>query len=226
MKVGVFHLKCTLWIATSQNCLCHSFSSFPSALNHRFSLVQILCRFEFVVFKRVLWLSVLEDMKRLPHECHIISCECNLSHICHLSHFQTSSCFTYFISLTKYSIVHMPLLSIRRRCLPRAVPWGICHGEDWTDESGKQNGWHLSQMYQKQYFRKQDTDLSPVPSSGSRQYADDLWWFEEIGWSWYVRGCWHIFILLHSTLVMVLRFYENSKDIGLLHLRSLPVAST
>ena len=33
---------------------------------------------------------------------------------------------------------------------------------------------HLSQMYQKQYLRKQDTDLSPVPSSGSRQYADDL----------------------------------------------------
>ena len=152
MKVGVFHLKCTLWIATSQNCLCHSFSSFPSALNHRFSLVQIMCRVEFVVFKRVLWLSVLEDMKRLPHECHIISCECNLSHIFHFSHFQTSSCFTYFISLTKYSIVHMPLLSIRRRCLPRAVPWGICHGEDWTDESGKQNGWHLSQMYQKQYL--------------------------------------------------------------------------
>lgn len=33
---------------------CHSFFSLPSALNYRFSPVQNLYRFEFVVFKRVL----------------------------------------------------------------------------------------------------------------------------------------------------------------------------
>ena len=35
-------------------CPCHSFFSLPSALNYRFSPVQNLYRFEFVVFKRVL----------------------------------------------------------------------------------------------------------------------------------------------------------------------------
>lgn len=38
-------------------------------MNHRNSPVQNLYRFEFVVFKKVLWLSVLEDTKRLPHAC-------------------------------------------------------------------------------------------------------------------------------------------------------------
>ena len=42
-------------------------------MNHRFSLVQNLYRFEFVVFKIVLWLSVLGDMKSLPHACHMNS---------------------------------------------------------------------------------------------------------------------------------------------------------
>ena len=51
-------------------CPCHSFFSLPSALNYRFSPVQNLYRFEFVVFKRVLQLSVLGDIKRLPHACH------------------------------------------------------------------------------------------------------------------------------------------------------------
>ena len=78
---GTFHQKCALWITTSQNCQnifinnlktifcpCHSFFSLPSALNYRFSPVQNLYRFEFIVFKRVLWLSVLVDTKRFPHE--------------------------------------------------------------------------------------------------------------------------------------------------------------
>ena len=54
-------------------CPCHSFFSLPSALNYRFSPVQNLYRFEFVVFKRVLWLSVLGYIKRLPHACHMNS---------------------------------------------------------------------------------------------------------------------------------------------------------
>ena len=37
----------------------------------RLSSVQNLYRFEFVVFKRVLWLSVLGDTKRLPHACYM-----------------------------------------------------------------------------------------------------------------------------------------------------------
>ena len=39
----------------------------------RLSSVQNLYRFEFVVFKRVLWLNVLGDIKRLPHACHMNS---------------------------------------------------------------------------------------------------------------------------------------------------------
>ena len=45
------------------------FFSLSNALNYRFSPVQNLYRFEFVVFKRVLWLSVLGDIKWLPHAC-------------------------------------------------------------------------------------------------------------------------------------------------------------
>ena len=52
-------------------CPCHSFFSLPNALNHRFSCVQNLYRFESVVFKRVLWFSVLGYTKRLPHACHM-----------------------------------------------------------------------------------------------------------------------------------------------------------
>ena len=78
---GTFHQKCALWIATSQNCPfffinnlktafcpCHSFFSLSSALNYSFSPVQNLYRFEFIVFKKVLWLNVLGYVKRLPHE--------------------------------------------------------------------------------------------------------------------------------------------------------------
>ena len=78
---GTFHQKCALWIATSQNCPfffinnlktafcpCHSFFSLPSALNYSFSPVQNLYRFEFIVFKKVLWLNVLGYTKRLPHD--------------------------------------------------------------------------------------------------------------------------------------------------------------
>ena len=78
---GTFHQKCALWIATSQNCPiffinnlktafcpCHSFFSLPSALNYSFSPVQNLYRFEFIVFKKVLWLNVLGYIKRLPHQ--------------------------------------------------------------------------------------------------------------------------------------------------------------
>ena len=78
---GTFHQKCALWIATSQNCPfffinnlktafcpCHSFFSLPSALNYSFSPVQNLYRFEFIIFKKVLWLNVLGYTKRLPHD--------------------------------------------------------------------------------------------------------------------------------------------------------------
>ena len=78
---GTFHQKCALLIATSQNCPfffinnlktafcpCHSFFSLPSALNYSFSPVQNLYRFEFIVFKKVLWLNVLGYTKRLPHD--------------------------------------------------------------------------------------------------------------------------------------------------------------
>ena len=81
MKVVLIIKKCGLRIAISQNrrnifinnlkttsYSCHSFFSLPSALNYKFSPVQNLYRFEFVVFKRVLWLSVLGDTKKLPHE--------------------------------------------------------------------------------------------------------------------------------------------------------------
>lgn len=83
---GTYYQKCALWIAISQNYQnifinnlkttfypCHSFFSLPSALNYRFSPVQNLYRFEFVVFKRVLWLSVLGNTKRLPHEVSVIA---------------------------------------------------------------------------------------------------------------------------------------------------------
>ncbi len=45
-------------------------------------------------------------------------------------------------------------------------------------------------------------------------------------WDWYVHGCRHISILIHPRKVMELRFYGNSKDNGLLHLGSLPAASS
>ena len=85
-EIGTFHQKCALWIATSQNCPfffinnlktafcpCHSFFSLSSALNYSFSPVQNLYRFEFIIFKKVLWLNVLGYIKRLPHACHMNS---------------------------------------------------------------------------------------------------------------------------------------------------------
>ena len=40
-------------------CPCHSFSSLLSALNGYFPLVQYLYRLDFIVFMKVLWLSML-----------------------------------------------------------------------------------------------------------------------------------------------------------------------
>lgn len=69
---GTYYQKCALWIAISQNCPiffinnlktafcpCHNFFSLSSTLNYSFSPVQNLYRFEFIVFKKVLWLNVL-----------------------------------------------------------------------------------------------------------------------------------------------------------------------
>ena len=52
-------------------CPCHSFFSLPSALNYRFSLVQNLYRFEFVVFKKKNCISVCQDIQKGFH-MHVI----------------------------------------------------------------------------------------------------------------------------------------------------------
>lgn len=50
----------------------------PSALNGCFTLVQNLYRLDFVVFKKVLLLSVLCNIERLPHACHMDGVEARL----------------------------------------------------------------------------------------------------------------------------------------------------
>ena len=40
------------------------FFSLPCALNYRFSFVQYLYHIEFIVYKKVLWLNVLGDIKK------------------------------------------------------------------------------------------------------------------------------------------------------------------
>ena len=62
-------------------CPCHSFFSLSSALNYSFSPVQNLYRFEFIIFKKVLWLNVLGYVKRLPHACHMKTIERELKEL-------------------------------------------------------------------------------------------------------------------------------------------------